>query len=930
MRLILIISVFASLFSAPLLKGQAGDITFKGEFNEVSFVDLTREIEEQTGVSFYFREVWIRDIRVSASGSAISLQSTLDRVLLPSGITWFLDEWKHIYLMPQFSMISGLPDYTSQNEQRNEQEAVEESPATTSAEQNYINGRRARVTETKVVGKRADAVGSGNVVIHGRLTDLDSGEPLVGATIYINELRKGAATDVDGRFNLVISPGVYLADCNCMGMEDAQYYLDIRSEGSLAIAMAKNLIPLEEVSVKANRYHNVKGTQMGFERLNYKVFKEIPLVMGERDVINVVKMLPGVQSVGEGASGFNVRGGSADQNMIYVNKVPVYNSSHLFGFFTSFSPEIVRDFTLYKSNLPASLGGRLSSVFDISTKQGNMNRYTARAGISPITGYLTAEGPIRKNRSSFIVSARSTYSDWMLERMEDPELRNSSAGFYDVSSALTFEPGEHTVVKAFGYLSRDRFKLGEANEYAYGNSGSSVNVRHRFSQRTTGDLALVFGQYKFKTIDTNEPSTSYKHEYRISHYELKADFNWLSLGKHRITYGGSAILYKLDRGVVEPHGLYSNRATTDLGIENGVETSIYVADEISLSPRLTVYAGVRLATYLYMGPQQVRLYEPGFLPGDDFVTDTLNFQKGEVVKSYYGIEPRASVNYLLGDNQSLKLSYNRVNQFLFMLSNTIAMAPTDQWKLCDYHISPPFMDQVSFGYYQDFPGKGLSTSLELYRKWIHDVAEYRDGANFIEGPNTETEILQGNQKGYGVEFMLKKNTGKINGWIAYSYSRSFVTVDSPVPEVQINKGLSYPSNHDRPHNFSMVTNYKLGRRVSFSMNMVYTTGRPVTYPVSIYYVDDHQFIHYSDRNRYRIPDYFRLDASLNMEGNLRRRKLFHSFWMLNVYNLTGRRNPYSVYFQSEEGQVNGYKLSIFGQPVVTLSWNVKLGNYASE
>ncbi|MCK4880415.1 MAG: TonB-dependent receptor, partial [Bacteroidales bacterium] len=294
------------------------------------------------------------------------------------------------------------------------------------------------------------------------------------------------------------------------------------------------------------------------------------------------------------------------------------------------------------------------------------------------------------------------------------------------------------------------------------------------------------------------------------------------------------------------------------------------------------------------------------------------------------LEPRLALNFMLGANNSLKLSYNRVNQFMFMLSNTIAISPTDQWKLCDYNITPPHVDQFSLGFYQDFPRGGVNTSLEVYYKTVENVVDYRDGASFISTPHVETVTLQGEQEAYGIEALLKKSAGKLSGWVAYSYSRSIMQVDSPFPGERINYGEPYPSNFDRPHNLSIVTNIKLNRRLSFSANMVYITGRPVTYPISIYYMDGIQFVDYADRNSYRIPDYFRVDLSINLEGNLRERKLFHSYWMLNFYNVTGRQNAYSVYFQNDEGTINGYKLSIFGQTVITLSWNFKLGNYASE
>jgi len=911
------------------LQGQDSDIVFSGNYQDVPFLEFVRDLEQQSGVRFYFLEDWIRGVRVTASGEEISLRRTLDKTLLPAGLYYHLEGKKQVYLSNQQAYVQRLPDYSG-SVGSSGLNGEGESKDLTSTEQRYIDGRKAGMLETLTVGDREEGGGKNVAVLHGKISDIETGDPLIGATIYFEELQKGAASDVNGRFSMVVRPGKYTVEFKCMGMEDRHTYLEVLSDGNLAIAMEKSVIALTEVVVRANRYHNVRGTQMGFDRLNYKVLKEVPVVMGEKDVLKVIQMLPGVQTVGEGAAGFNVRGSAADQNMIYVNKVPVYNSSHLFGFFTSFSPDIVKDFTLYKSNLPASYGGRLASFFDITARQGNLNKYTARGGISPVTARLSLEGPIQKGKSSFILAGRSTYSDWILNRLEDQELRESKANFNDLSGILTWEPGEKTLIKAFGYYSHDFFKLGSTNQYEYNNAGGSLNINRRLSSRLNGDLALVYGSYNFTTIDEQVASESWTQSYRIDHYEAKLDMAWLSLGKHKLTFGGNAILYNLDRGDVLPYGDISMRVPVELGLDNGLETAVYLADEITLTPRLTLYGGLRFATYLSLGPGETQVYGEGMPVQPGSVVDVINARSYEVVKTYTGLEPRVAVNFMLGANNSLKFSYNRVNQFLFMLSNTVAISPTDQWKLCDYNISPPYVDQLSLGFYQDFPRGGLNTSLEVYYKKINDVVDYRDGASFISTPHVETVTLQGQQEAYGFEALLKKSAGKLSGWIAYSYSRSMMEVDSPLPTERINYGDPYPSNFDRPHNVSVVTNVKLNRRLSFSANMVYTTGRPVTYPISIYYVDGMQFVDYASRNSYRIPDYFRVDFSVNLEGNLKERKLFHSYWMLNFYNATGRKNAYSVYFQNDEGSINGYKLSIFGQMVVTLSWNFKLGNYASE
>ena len=912
------------------LPGQDAPLVFSGEFENASFADFAAVLEEQTGVSIYYRESWVRDIRVSLSGSGLPLLPTLDAILGPRGIRFFLDDWDHLFLTDSISLLEVLPAYAisvdpagALVQDKREKEAIP-------AEQSYINGRKTLVPETIHVGSGALVPGGKRVLINGRIEDVESGEPLMGATLYIEEIRKGTSTNLDGMFNLVLQTGNYEVECKSMGMEPIHFRLAVHSEGELNLTMKRTLIPLDEVVVRADRYDNVSGTQMGFERLNYKVLKEVPLLMGERDIINVVKLLPGVQSVGEGSAGFNVRGSGVDQNMIYIDKVPVYNSSHLFGFFTSFSPEIVSDFMLYKSSLPASFGGRLASFFDIRTKQGNMKRFAARGGISTVSAYAAVEAPIKKDRSSFILSGRLSYSDWILGLLEDPDLRNSDAGFGDISGAFTQKIGEHSRIRAFAYLSRDHFQLASTNTYDYGNTGGSIDLAHRFNQQTTGNLTFVYSRYQFRNSDMEKASAAYQNAYQVNHYELKSDFKWLSLGRHILTFGASGIYYHLDRGSIEPYGDYSLQESLDLGVENGIELAIYGGDEITLTERLTTYLGLRISSYMVLGPSEVRTYMPGMPALDENVRGITSYGGGDVIKSYLGLEPRVNLRYMTGNTSSVKLSYNRGYQYLYMLSNTIAPAPTDQWHLCNYHIQPLYLDQLSLGYYKDISGKGLSTSLEVYRKWGHNIVEYRDGGSFSKSPFVESETLQGGQDAYGIETMVRKNAGPLTGWMSYTYARSFIQVDHPVTGEQINEGMRFPSNYDRPHSFNLVANYKRGRKVSLSANLVYMTGRPATYPVSVYYEYGIPYVHYSDRNSYRIPNYFRLDVSMNVEGNLRKNKLFHSFWMLSVYNVTGRDNAYSVYFKNLDGRIKGYKLSIFAIPIFTVSWNVKLGNYATE
>lgn len=909
---------------------QETDLFFNGRFSDVSFIDFTNEVHQQTGASFYYLADWVKGLKVTAIGLGTSLRATLDRSIVPAGLNYVIVDEDQIYLGIRDPYFFHVPDYAGLLTDLNESGDYGAYDVVSGSQRKYIEGRKLRILDTLIVGTLIEGESLATAVIHGKLTDADTGEPLIGATVYFNELEKGAASDLDGRYNIVVKPGRYTVEYKCMGMEEKKYYMEVLSGGALSIALEKSVVSLTEVVVQANSYYNIQGTQMGVDRLNYKVLKDVPVAMGEKDVLRVVQMLPGVQSVGEGAAGFNVRGSAADQNMIYLNKIPVYNTSHLFGFFTSFNSDIVKDFTLYKSNLPVYYGGRLASVTNITTRQGNMNKFAARGGISPVTANLTLESPIKKDKSAILISGRSTYSDWILNQVEIPIFSRSKARFHDLAAALTWEPGEKTLIKAFAYTSQDQFALGYTNDYNYSNLGGSLNIRQRLGPRLNLNMAFIYSDYQFSTEERQVVSNAYTHDYQITHHEARADISWLSLGKHNFTFGANAIYYDLNRGNIEPYGDTSLIAPLDLGGEYGVEAAAYLADEISVFKWLTLYGGVRYVVYKYLGPDEVMIYGEN-LPFQSWnVRDTLYVAEGEVSSSYTSLEPRAAINILMGPNHSIKLSYNRVRQFIFMLSNTIAISPNDQWKLCDYHLKPPSAEQYSFGYYLNVPKGSVSASLEFYYKTTTDVLDYKDGASFISTPHTETLVVPGNQEAYGIEAMIRKGTGKLSGWLAYSYARSYMQVASSHPGESINEGRQFPSNYDRPHSLSFVSNIKLNRRISISSNLVYMTGRPVTYPIARFKIEDLQFLKYSDRNAYRIPNYFRLDVSLNLEGNLKRKKLFHSYWMLNFYNVTGRQNAYSVFFKTEGGVINGYKLSIFGQMLITLSWNFKLGNYATE
>ena len=920
----------AYLFLIPMLtvRGQSDVYTFSGAYDRVPLEVFADSMEENLGVSFYYRSEWVPGLRITAIGSDLSLDAVLRKNLEPQGLDYYVAEGGNIFIVP--GKLNRMTGTEAAGSEGNNQGLSGEGHQESLVEKYFGSGASGGVIESVVIGNGSAGRRMDAVRLYGKVRDSETGESLIGATLYVSDTRSGTATDYDGEYQMVLSPGTHLITVDCMGMKERQYNLTILSDGRLDIDLQKEIIPLNEVVITAEKNQNVSGIQMGYANIDIKTIKEIPLVMGEKDVLKVAQMLPGVQTVGEGSSGFNVRGSSADQNLFYINGIPVYNTAHLFGFFSSFSPDIVKDFNLYKSNIPVEYGGRIASVFNVSTREGNKNHLTGRGGISPITAHAALEGPLKKEKHSFVLSARSTYSDYILRLLEDPDLRDSRASFYDLSAGITLEPDEKNLVRIFGYYSFDHFRYSEVLEYDYQNMGTTLSWKRRITPALNADMSAIYSQYSYGNVNQEYLSSAYEHDYRIGHWEARAGFTWTPVSRHVISFGANSIYYRLDRGDILPFGTDSNRSPESLGRENGVETALYIGDKFMVLPWMTLYGGVRFTHFGYYGPAEVWTYIPGAPKSPENILDTLLFDPGEHVKSYWGPDIRMAVNLSTGDNSSVKLSYNRIRQHLFLLTNTVAIAPTDQWKLTDYHIRPPYGDQISAGFYKDFRKRGIRASAEVYFKRIHNIVEYRSGADFTGSRHLESDILQGKQDAYGLELILEKEQGRLNGWISYAYSRSLITVDGTSPWDRINGGNPYPANYDKPHALNLILNYRFNRRLSFSGNMVYQTGRPVTYPVSSYILNGQQIINYSDRNAYRLPDYFRIDLSVNLEGNLKSKKSIHSYWMINVYNLTGRRNAYSVYYRSEEGQINSYRISIFGTAIVSLSWNFKFGNYASD
>jgi len=889
----------------------------------ISFKEFIKIIEKQTGLNIFFNPRLEDSIQVTITLDSIPPIDALTKVL--NGTKHTPSRWHdHMVILDNSRLIETIPIFKQIKSDTTQSYASKE----TQIDNRYMSGRSPDVIKTIHVGNK-NIQSNGIVKINGRITDEETGEPIIGATIYIEETKTGAATDLKGYFNLLLPPGEYAANFSSMGYKPSKYKLNVYSDASINVEMENTTFYLQEAVIKGDRQMDVRYKDPGMEKLTAKQIKSIPVLMGERDIIKVSEMLPGIVSVGEGSSGLNVRGGSSDQNAFYINNIPIYNTSHLFGFFPAFNSDIIKDFSIYKGHIPAEYGGRLSSVFNITTRQGNRKNFSLHGGVNPISTNITLEGPIKKDKSSVLLSARTLYSDWILSKIKDPTIKNSSANFNDISFGLNYD-FEKTSVSAFVYSSDDKFDLADINSYSYSNKGASVNIYHNFNSMLRVNASLVGSQYAFNTIDKQIAKEAYKHPYQINHYELRADFTQTLNENHELDFGLNGIVYHLNRGSVEPYGAESIHQIIEHGEEKGLETAIYLSDEYDFSSWLTINAGFRFSLYSALGKDDVYQYfenEPTELNN---IKDTLHFDANEAIKWYKNPEFRISLNFETDPNGNIKLAFNQMSQNLFLLNNTISIAPNSQWKLADYHLEPSKNNQLSLGIFRKFPKQKLEASVEFFYKNTSNFTEFKDGADFINSPEIETEVLQGKQNSYGVELLLKKTGGKINGWMAYTYSRSYVEVNGVNDWDKINNGKIYPSNYDIPHVFNTVINYNITKRTTLSAVFTYQKGKPVTYPVSIYYIDETPLIDYSDRNEYRIPDYFRTDLSLTIEGNLKKDKLIHSSWMFSVYNVTGRKNAYSVYFISENGYIKSYKYSVIGTPFFTISWLFKLGNYASQ
>ncbi len=914
--------IFCFLFWFKPATAQQGNVKLISvDFQKAKVEPFVSELEAKTGFYFYYDPAKFDSLRVTLTVTDKPLETVLDMA--------FGDKDYHYTIIRQQvfltkgrplkpHLIAGFFGQSPEDVKSKQKEA----PADFTDEKEKKVPEATTENKTYEIGVRVNHIKPGHATVDGYLRDAKSGEPVISAHIYDAVNKIGTSSDQFGYYSITLPRGRQTLSIKGLGMKDTWRKIILYGDGKLNIELQESVTSLKEVKISAEKVANVRSVEMGINKVDVKSIKQIPTAFGEADVLRVVLTLPGVQSVGEATTGFNVRGGSADENLILLNGSAIYNPSHFFGFFSAFNPDIVQGIELYKSSIPEKYGGRLASVLEVTNREGNKKKFTGSAGIGLLTSRLNIEGPIIKDKTSFIFGARTTYSDWLLQLLP-ASYKNSSASFSDFNFDISNKIDEKNNIYLTSYLSNDNFKLNSDTDYSYSNKNINVKWKHNFNNKLFSVLMAGFDGYKYNISSSAVPVDAFRLNFAVRQTNYKADFTYYLNRNHTLDFGASAIDYSIDPGNFGPNGQASLIIPESVSPEQALESAVYVGDKYDITPDLSLNAGLRYSLYDYLGPKTVDYYGPNLPRTGVNVLDSVNYKSGQVINTYHRPEIRIAARYNLGGDMSVKASYNTLTQYLHLLSNSTAISPVDIYKLSDPNIKPTYGSQVSLGLYRNFSENTIETSVEVYYKNMEDYLDYKSGATLLLNQHEEQEVLNTKGKAYGIEFLIKKTAGKLNGWISYTYSRTFLKQDDPFAGETINGGNFYPANYDKPNDLNVIGNYRFSHRFSVSLDVTYSTGRPITLPIDKYAYGGSERLDYSDRNLYRIPDYFRSDFSMNIEGNHKVHQLLHNSWTIGVYNLTGRANAYSTFFAEQGGMINGYKLSIFAKPIPFVNYNIR-------
>ncbi|WP_299890447.1 TonB-dependent receptor [uncultured Lacinutrix sp.] len=771
-------------------------------------------------------------------------------------------------------------------------------------------------------------LGQEKFTLSGTINEEKSNETLIGVNILFPDQNTGTITNEYGFYSITLPEGTYRLVLSYVGYTEKIETIILNKNTKKNFTLIESAENLEEVILNENvEKLSIKKPQMSVNVLSSKTIKQIPVVLGEADVLKAITLLPGVTNAGEGSSGFNVRGGAADQNLILLDEATVFNSSHLFGLFSVFNPDAIKDLKLYKGGIPARYGGRVSSVLDIYQKEGNSKKFHVNGGIGIVSSRLLAEGPIKKEKGSFLLGGRSSYAHLFLPLFDIDNI----AYFYDLNTKLSYKLNDNNNIYLSGYFGRDVFSLADSFENIYGNTILNFRWNHLFSNKLFSNMSLIYSDYYY---GLNLDFVEFEWDSGIQNFNYKYDLKHYINDKFKLQYGLNSIYYKFNPGEIRPSTPTSGVNADKLIDKYAFENAIYIDTEHKLLDKLTLSYGLRLSSFLRLGQNELNIYDNNQAVSfnDDFqiyesqdAIGTESFSRNKVIKSFLNLEPRFSLAYQLNNNASIKASYNRMSQYLHLLSNTSSPTPLDVWTPSGKYVKPQLLDQYAIGYFKNIKDGDYSLEIESYYKDVRNRIDYIDGANLIANDAIERVILNGKARAYGLEVLFKKNEGKLKGWIAYTLSKSEQKTEGRTPnEIGINNGNWYNTAYDKTHDLSITASYDLSKKWDFNANFIFQTGQPTTYPESQYIYNGIVVPNYSQRNSTRLPSYNRLDISATYTPKPEKTKGWQSSWVFGIYNLYNRRNAASISFSenSDTGQNEATRLAIFGI-VPSISYNFK-------
>lgn len=895
------VSVIILFFTLGWKEAEAqsqGEIILNDRFHQQPLQDFIDSLERKYHLRVFYKEEWIRDFIFTRSFNHTPLIQALNNLFYERHLTYrfFQDDGVVIYPVVQ-------EDYS----------------------------RQERSSHAVTIGNPLNQGRYKEALLRGRILEGKTGEPLVGAIVYHPKRQLGASTDAQGVFELKLPVGDHELQFSSMGLQSAVWRIRIIEDGSADFELYEESHAIEEVTV-FGKEADMSRSQMSVAQMSSLEIKQIPALMGEVDILKGMALLPGVQTVGELASGFNVRGGNTDQNLILINGSPIFNASHLFGFLSLINPDVVDHIRIFKGGLPVKFGERTASVVEIGLRDGNDQQVRFSGGIGLINSRLAVDGPLSKDKNlTFSAGGRSSYTNWLMSYIPDAALSQSVTRFYDLSGKMTYKFDYHNRISMTGYLSGDEFNTSTRTVIQYKNVLGSVETNNRISERLYGDLLVSYSRYNYRLTDfaNNNPPDAYHLDNRISYASMAYHFRWHPVPLHKAMAGIKAIRYAVNPGEIAPVEIETGIDRKVMQKENAWEFALFIGDETEPFPGVSVSGGLRFSYFLNLNAMHNDL-----LNGLNSVQESslsVSETEGAAMStiSFGGLEPRISFGYDV-NRATIKLSYQRVRQYLFQLSNNAVVSPAEIWKLSDNDLNPLISDQVALGIESSSWLPKVHLSSELYYKDLTNLIEYKNGAQLIMNDHVGRDLINADGFSYGIELSAQKNSGRLTGSAGYVFSRTMQKTNALMAEDQIREGKFYPSIYDKPHDFSMMATYHASRRWRFTAGFVFVSGRPVTLPEMKYRYAGETVIYYSDRNKYRMPPYHRLDFSITFDENLRKKRMWKGSWTLSVYNLYGRENPYSVYYRKATPGVDNqfrkyalYQLSVIGIPVPSLTYNFK-------